>query len=156
MIAKKLEGAEWTSRLYEYCEPYYAEVSGGTDLVPCPETAISTFASALHYVDDYAVFAVVDDDGGLHGVSIIVKGRSFFKGVEADVDFMYLRPQDRGTKSGRMLVEAMRKWYHENDITILYGGCATFLGGINNAKYVNLYRKFGFKELGSIVCYTGE
>lgn len=156
MIAQRLKGSEWVGRLYAYCEPYYAEIADGSDLVPCPETAMSTFAGALHYEDDYAVFGVVDNNGGLHGVSIIVKGRSFFKGAEADVDFMYVSPEDRGTASGRLLVEAMRKWYHDNDITILYGGCATFLGGINNAKYVNLYKKFGFKELGSIVCYTGE
>lgn len=157
MQAKILDNAlEWTQKLYNYCEPYYAEIANNTHLIPCPETAINTFSTALYYNDDYTVFGVLDDQNNLHGVSIIVKGCSFFKGVEADVDFMYVRPDDRGSGSSRLLVERMRQWYFDNNITILYGGCATFLGGTNNKKYVNLYKKFGFKELGSIVCYTGD
>lgn len=155
MIVMRLVGVEYVHKVYEYCEPYYAEIAGAAGAVPCPETAMETFSSALHYEDDYAVFVVLDD-GKIRGMCIVIKGRSFFKGHEADIDFMYLRPDDRGTGASRMLVEACRDWADENNITILYGGCATFLGMQNNQKYVNLYKKFGFKELGSIVCYVGD
>jgi len=139
--------------IYNYCEPYYAEVSAGCSMVPCKETAYNTFASTLHY-DDYVVFAAMDGDK-VCGVAIIVRGRSFFEGYEGDIDFFYIREEDRGSGSSRALVEACAE-YADEHLTILYGGCATFLGKQNNTLYVNLYKKFGFKELGSIVCYTGE
>lgn len=145
--------AGWLYAIYEYCAPYYEEGASHLGLTPSKDAATDTFWSAL--VSDEADILVCMNDYGIAGVLALVTKRTFFKGREADIEFFYVRPEHRGSGSSRKLVEAVLDYGHERGIDVIYGGVQNGMGKRNNGLYLNLFKKYGFVELGSMICKKG-
>jgi L-amino acid N-acyltransferase YncA len=97
------------------------------------------------------VFYVVRDQGKIVGFFSMFIAYSFFKKGVANVDTLYVHPDYRGTKVGRMLVEKLVEESDKNDCASIHASCASGIGDKNNLLHTNLFKKFGFRELGTEV-----
>lgn len=138
--------------IYDACKSYYEESSNGTDLVPDEQSALETLSIACGYPEDYVTFFITENGIKICGVVIVCAGKSWFKGREADIDFLYVLPEYRGKGVSRLLVEAAVSWAMDaEDINILYCGCHSRFedGGKNDKMFTNLFKKFGFEVTGT-------
>jgi len=77
--------------------------------------------------------------------------KTFYEEAEADVEMFYVMPEYRGMGISRMLVDNIVKNAEANNCAIIYTGCLSGIDEKNNALYTNLWSKFGFKELGTVM-----
>lgn len=121
----------------------------------CTVQARETVALSVSH-PDLAVI-VCEDGQNIAGCAILYKGRSFFKKAEADLNMFLVAPEYRGTGAARALVDAIVQWVHQQeDVAILYCGCHSGFDddGANDAKFANLFKKFGFKVTGTNLHYV--
>jgi ribosomal protein S18 acetylase RimI-like enzyme len=77
--------------------------------------------------------------------------RTFYKQVEADVDMFFILPEYRGTGIARALSTTISNVAKEGNAEVVYTSCLSELGGKNNQLYINLWKKLGFRELGTVM-----
>lgn len=77
--------------------------------------------------------------------------RTFYKQVEADIDMFFVLPEYRGTGVARMLSNALSEIAKEGNAEVVYSSCLSELGEKNNQLYINLWKKLGFRELGTVM-----
>lgn len=130
---------------------YYVEAGVRRVQTLCEERFAATIRLALSH-EDYGVFGAYDEDR-LVGVVIGLVTWSFFKENEADIDLFYVDPAYRGTWVGRHLVDAVIKFCESRNCALIYTACAGMFddSGKNDRLYVNLFRRFGFEETGTMV-----
>ena len=77
--------------------------------------------------------------------------RTFYKQIEADVDMFFVLPEYRGTGIARVLSKVLSDFANEAQAAVVYTSCLSELGGKNNQMYVNLWKKLGFRVLGTVM-----
>ena len=92
---------------------------------------------------------VAEQDGKTVAFVAFAFMKTFYKQVECDVDMFFVHPDYRGQKISRALVESVVNVANMNDAKVIYSSCLSGIGDKNNKLYVNLWKKFGFKELGT-------
>jgi GNAT superfamily N-acetyltransferase len=90
-------------------------------------------------------------DDRVTAILMMYKNYSFYDTPEADIDFFYVSPQSRGNGTARLLVESAINIARDWKVDVLYCGCHSYMadGGKNNALFVNLFKRYGFKETGT-------
>lgn len=68
----------------------------------------------------------------------------------AHMFLLYVRPQDRGSRLGRMLVAAATSIARREGAVAFYVGSSANISGKNDKRLMNLFSKFGFKPLGGL------
>lgn len=87
----------------------------------------------------------------LVGLAVMGLMRTFYEENEADVDMFYIHPDYRGKGVSRMLVENIVKNAEANKCGVVYTACLSGISDKNNKLYKNLWGKFGFGELGTVL-----
>lgn len=127
--------------------PYITEAGVAQGLTFDFHTALHTLTTAC--TSEYADCFVIKDNLQIAGVIIVWYNSSCFVGYEGGVSVFYVRPEYRGTKTGRMLVEAVVKAKRDRGVNIIYCGCHSDMGNTNNQMFVNLFAKYGFTPNGT-------
>lgn len=124
--------------------PHYFDESAYSDLTYDPEMARQTI---LQWIPETCVLARVD--GNLVGILAMYFTRTYYKETEGDVVIFYVLPEYRGTGVARGLVYALKKISDKQKAAIVYTSSGSGMKGNNNKLYANLFKKVGFKELGT-------
>lgn len=90
-------------------------------------------------------------DGVIAGFAVMCLSRSFYKEIEADVEMFYILPQYRGTGASRALIDGLMKTGEANNVAVMYASCLSGISEKNEKLYINLWKKFGFKKLGTVM-----
>lgn len=88
-------------------------------------------------------------NGRVVGILSMYFMRSYYKELEGDVIIFYVLPEYRGTGVARGLVAALDAISKEKGAAIVYTSSGSGIGETNNKLYANLFKKFGFEELGT-------
>lgn len=124
--------------------PAYFEESTYADLEYDPQMAKETVISWLQ-----GAFVLARVDGELAGVASMYFTRTFYKQIEGDVVMFYVHPDYRGTGIGRSLAGAIDAISQKNNAAVVYTTSGSGMKNKNNSTYINLFKKFGFKPLGT-------
>jgi len=89
--------------------------------------------------------------GELVGVASLKLMRTYYREIESDVVMFYVSPAARGTGAARKLAECIVKISVESGAKVIYTSCLSGVDGRNNTLYVNLFAKYGFKTLGTVM-----
>jgi len=132
--------------IYNLLYPGYFEESIYKDLTFDPQATIEFIHE---YIRNYC-FIAKNDKGEVVGVVAFGIEKTYYKEKECDVVMFYIRPDYRKTGLSRRLVEAIVKTAEIlGDVGVIYTSCGSGLEGDNDKLYANLYKKYGFKELGT-------
>lgn len=77
--------------------------------------------------------------------------RTFYKQIEADVAMFFVLPEFRATGIARVLADTLQRTAEMNGAKVMYTSCLSGLGDKNNTMYVNLWKKYGFRPLGTVM-----
>lgn len=94
-------------------------------------------------------FVAKDNRGKVIGIAQGFAFQSFYKELELAIEMFYVLPEWRGTGVARALVSNIVQQADANGVAVVYTSCASGIDSKNNALYKNLYKKFGFDELGT-------
>ena len=109
------------------------------------ELAADTFRRYIGS-DGGAVLVADDGDGAIAGAAIVVNDRDFCAERLGFVVKFYLRPMFRGATAGRSLALACCEWFQAN---LCWAAFVTATANVSADRlFVNLFKKFGFVELG--------
>lgn len=108
---------------------------------------IATRRTVESWLDEIVILARVD--GQLAGIVSMYFIQTFYKQAECDVVMFYVRPDYRGTGVARSLVNAIVMMADKNKAAVVYTTSGSGMNGNNNQLYINLFKKFGFKDLGA-------
>lgn len=97
------------------------------------------------------VGVIVRSKGKIVGFASMGFMRTFYKQIEADVDMFFVLPEYRGTGIARALSTTISDIAEKGNAAIVYTSCLSELGDKNNSMYENLWKKQGFRKLGSVM-----
>lgn len=130
--------------------PGFFEESAFCGMTFDPEQTLEQVKS---WIDGLCLIAV--DEGKIVGFTAAVGYRSFFVEPELAVEIFYVKPEYRGKGVSRQLVEQIAVHADAYGIKSVQTSCLSGISGANNALFVNLWKKFGFSELGSVMMRGG-
>lgn len=108
---------------------------------------LATKHTIAQWIPEVCILAKVD--GEIVGITAFYFLNTFYKEPECDVVMFYIKPEYRGTGISRGLVNALTTIADQNQAGIIYTSSGSGMGGKNNDLYANLFKKFGFQELGT-------
>lgn len=109
----------------------------------------ATTGFITEWVNNYC-FVAENNDGKIIGVTAFYFVNTYYKEKECDILMFYVEPDYRGTGISRALVDAVVKTCKlRGDVGAIYTSSGSGIKGKNNNLYSNLFKKFGFKELGT-------
>jgi GNAT superfamily N-acetyltransferase len=134
------------NKIIEMTIPYHFEAGVNKGRALCYERILQTF---YHCITDENRLTLIDD--GVTAILTMYKNYSFYDTPEADIDFFYVSPQNRGKGTARDLVESAINSARDWGVVVLHCGCHSYMadGGKNNSLFSNLFKKYGFKETGT-------
>lgn len=94
---------------------------------------------------------VAEAEGEIVGFTSLLVGNTFYDEVEADVEFFCVRSDFRGSAVARALAGSVLEAAEELGATVFYAACASGIDEHNDALWKNLWSKFGFKKLGTVM-----
>lgn len=106
-----------------------------------------TRQTIMQWIPETCILAKVDDK--IAGIVAAYFTRTYYKEIEGDVVIFYVHPDYRGTPIARSLVNALTMIADKNSAAIVYTSSGSGIGSQNNKLYGNLFKKFGFQELGT-------
>jgi GNAT superfamily N-acetyltransferase len=127
--------------------PTYFEESGYNGLDYCAEGTRRMIAEWI--ANDVAI--IISSQGEPAAFGAMCLGRTFYKQIEADVEIFYVMPKFRATGIARALTDILCRIADANGAAIIYSSCLSGMGDKNHALYVNLWKKYGFRELGTVM-----
>jgi GNAT superfamily N-acetyltransferase len=144
----KIEKATYrdVNQIQDLMYPIYFNESAYSDFEYDPvrtRMTITTWLSGLCFV--------AKDKNKIAGVFSMYFAQTFYKHLETDVEMFFVHPDYRGTQVARLLVDEMVRQSDMAGSKIIYTACASGINEKNNKLYTNLFKKFGFKELGTEV-----
>lgn len=130
----------------ELLKEYMAE-STYNGLTYCKDGTVNMILSWLNE----GFFFIVKDGEKVVGLAVMALMKTFYKELEADVDMFFIHPDYRGTGASRMLVDNIVQNAEANNCKVIYTACLSGISDKNNKLYKNLWGKFGFRELGTVL-----
>jgi ribosomal protein S18 acetylase RimI-like enzyme len=77
--------------------------------------------------------------------------RSFYKEIEADVTMFYITKDYRGSGISRAMCDKLVKIAEEYGAQVMYSSCFSGMDEKNNNIFINLWKKYGFRVLGTVL-----
>lgn len=127
--------------------PHYFNESGYSHLDYCHET---TKKVIIDWITNGACFLIKSKNTPVAFAAMCLM-KTFYKQLEADVDMFFVMPEYRGTGIARVLSECISDYANSVGASVVYTSCLSGLGKQNNSQYINLWKKLGFKELGTVM-----
>ena len=127
--------------------PHYFQESGYGHLTYNAENTRKAIES---YFDDGAVL-LATKGGDAIGVCAVHAFKSFYDEIEVDVQMFFVKKEHRGGGVSREMVRYVIDSAEHIGAKIIYSSCLSGMGGKVNALWQNLWGKFGFKFLGSVM-----
>lgn len=94
---------------------------------------------------------VAEVHGEVVGFASLLVGNTFYEEIEADVEFLCIRSDFRGSTIARAIVGQALHTAEKLGATVFYAACASGIDAKNDALWKNLWSKFGFKKLGTVM-----
>lgn len=127
---------------------YFAESATYNFLTPDLD---NTKLVVTEYVTGGNICFIAKDEGRIVALACANIMRTFYKEIECDVNMFFVAPSHRGNGLSRKLVETIVYQAEMNDAKIIYSSCFSGLGENNNNLYINLWKKYGFQVLGTVM-----
>lgn len=89
------------------------------------------------------------EDDSIVGVFSTFITTTYYKQPECEVIIFYVRPDYRGTGLSREMAKYLVKIADIYEVGAIYTSSASGIGKTNTSLYANLFKKFGFQELGT-------
>lgn len=132
--------------LYDCIYPY-ASLSYQARTVPVDREVIRTsLYNVVNAVNFVARVIQVDDTIVAFGFGYF--GHSWWADPDCAVDFFYVSREHVGKGYGRALAQALIDGFKENGCGWMYAGAESDISEANTRLYQNLFRKFGFRDIG--------
>jgi GNAT superfamily N-acetyltransferase len=109
--------------------------------------AETTYFFKSSIISDNAYTIVLDDNGQINGVCVVVLFRSYYKELEAHVEFFYVKKDIRGSGASRLLIQAATEFAKKSGAGIIYSMSGAGIDDETDKMYANLHKKFGYKSL---------
>ena len=136
--------------IQELLYPKYFEESCYCALTDYSEE--NTLNMINEWLENFAFVAIAD--GKVVGFAAMGLMRTFYKHNEAEVDMYYVLREYRGTRVSRALTNAIVENAKANEVKIIYASCSSGIDEKNNNLYCNLWKKQGFKKLGTVMIWS--
>lgn len=94
---------------------------------------------------------IIRSEGKTAAFGCVGFGQQFCDETEADIDMFFVLPEFRKTGIARVLADLLDRTAAQAGTKFRFTTCASGLGGSNNSLYANLWKKFGFRSLGTIM-----
>jgi L-amino acid N-acyltransferase YncA len=130
--------------LYDCILPY-AGVSMQGKAVPVDPVVIMQTLCDVIQAENF-VKQMVELDGQAAGLAFGYFGNSWWTAPDCGVDFFYVSQQGKGI--GRLLVQGMIDGFKAKGCGWMYAGAESAVSDTNTRLYENLFRKFGFHDIG--------
>lgn len=102
---------------------------------------------------DKGGFVIYVPNGDLIGYILMAYQHQYTQALVGEVYQFYVRKYYRGSRAGRLLVGAADRWFHEHGCNRVYAQVSH--GGTDQSMtsnlYINLWRKFGYAPMGTVV-----
>lgn len=109
----------------------------------------ATLKTILSWISEYC-FIGKGENGEVVGVIAFYFVNTFYKQKECDVIMFYVHPDYRGSGLSRDFTKILDGVCKElGNVGVAYTTSGSGMEGNNNALYTNLFKKIGFKPLGS-------
>lgn len=108
----------------------------------------NTYEMVRNYVHN-KICVLCKDGENIAGIAVILAGNTFYKEIEADIDFFMVRKRYRKTVVARMLAEEAQKQAEKIGAKVIYAACASGIDDKNDNMFSNLWKKYGFEKLGT-------
>lgn len=109
---------------------------------------VSTAAYISTWINEHCVIARYQ--GKVVGIIAFYFTNTYYRQKECDIVIFYIHPDHRGTVLSRALVKALDDiCKREGDVGVAYTTSASGMEGSNDSLYRNLFKKFGYKVLGT-------
>ncbi|MFW2152815.1 N-acetyltransferase family protein [Acinetobacter gyllenbergii] len=100
-------------------------------------------------INGEGVIFVIENDGHICGGFVGGIGNDWINNQKIAFDYvLYVKPDYRSTKAAYMLVKAFIDWAQLKGADRIQCGTTT---GVEAASCINLYKKFGFKDVGVLL-----
>ncbi len=142
-------GPDDFSSLYDMLRDYFDEsfLTGNSKF--SPQNATKFLLSRLTH--DYVHGAFIDNI--LVGCVMTEIEHEFREAPEGYIPIFYVKPECRGTRIARNLVNSAMEICHDNKCaTVSTAGMSIFHGN-NNKLYDNLFGKFGFEKVSNLLMW---
>lgn len=107
-------------------------------------------SNSLNVIDLPWHFKLLAIDGKkIVGVAMCSLMYTWWKRPEGGIDFFYLRPEYRGTKVAREMVKLCIEMLSVHKCGTIWTNVLSGINAKNDNMYSNLFKKFGFKDLGN-------
>lgn len=94
----------------------------------------------------------VAKDGDNYSAIIVARvGNTFYKEIECDIEMFYVMPEYRGNRLSREMVKTVVDQAEAMGAKLFYSSCLGGIGHDNEQLYINLFAKFGFERLGTVM-----
>lgn len=94
---------------------------------------------------------IIRSAGKIAALGVMQLSRTFYKQIEADIAMFVVGKKYRATGISRALIDFLLRIADENQAAVIYSSCLSGIGDKNNKMYVNLWKKYGFRELGTVM-----
>ena len=91
---------------------------------------------------------LVEVDGNIAAFGLGYFAVSWWKEPDASIDLFYVVREYRGSKASRLLLASLIDAFTTHSCGYLYAGAESGISDKNAKMYENLYKKFGFHNLG--------
>lgn len=125
----------------------YAELSYQARTVPVNRDVIrESLYNVVHAVNFVA--RLIEIDGKIAAFGFGYFGHSWWSEPDCGVDFFYVSREEVGKGHGRTLLKALIDGFKEQGCGWMYGGAESDISETNTRIYENLFKKFGFRDIG--------
>lgn len=149
-IRQATDAPELIGKIMEVLQRYHEESPYSQTGEICTEGSI---AYLVYMARDHHLLYAETENGEIVGVCIADGGKSFWKQGELTIGTFYVVPEYRGTRLGRMFLQAIKQLVIKYDY-MSAGGCSTSgFGGKVEKQFENMMVKEGFVPTGRACIY---
>jgi L-amino acid N-acyltransferase YncA len=132
--------------LYECIYPY-ASLSYQARTAPVDVQQIYESLYNVVHAENF-VARVIEVRGRIVAFGFGYYGHSWWAAPDCGVDFFYVSQEETGKGYGRALVQALIDGFKEKGCGWMYSGAESDISEQNTRLYENLFKKFGFRDIG--------
>ena len=136
------------SAIQNLAYPEYFSKSAFNGLTYSHENALGMIK--LWLSENHTLIAVDEETGEFAGVSVLVAGRTYYEEVEGDIEFFFVSDKFKGA-SRPLASESIRILKETYGAKVVYAASKSGINQKNDSLWSNLWSKFGFNRLGTVM-----
>jgi GNAT superfamily N-acetyltransferase len=132
--------------LYDLILPYAGISWQGKQVEVNPQIVMGSLWNVIHA--DNFVARLIEDENEIVAFAFGYFGNSWWTEPDCAVDFFYVSQNHTGKGYGRALVKSLIEGFKEKGCGWMYAGAESDISEKNGKIYQNLFKKFGFRDIG--------